>query len=433
MKRIAISALALCFMTAFAPQVQAQSMLKGLASKAKTKMTEKIVPGKKATETPATKTAAPSTKTTVTPESYGKGDAVDIDFYQNYVELLGAPERYHNQPSNFALAPEDIVVKKPFASISEAVSALPAFPTTAQIVSQDKAAANTWHTYHATVNQLIGKTATNITAAQLSAPSKLKKSQSKVTDAQRAQMNASAAQIFQLMQKYNIDPEKMSDKEMEAFVMKCIANGELKLPNAGVLDSNCDEKQEAIIDQIDAKLGAFDEEMLALNKNNIEGGLFTGKNVIALYEEMQKAWLSSDACKQVYDIEKDIDVRKQEYFKTHPSIGPNGEDVPNPSFWVEGRKKQNEIIRKFNTANAERWGKEAKSSLDPIVQCCQKLATIDAELESAFSDKEEPMYVMLKSRIHSHFAGLVLSLQTVMSSVDELPFVLTVAESEGGQ
>lgn len=237
-----------------------------------------------------------------------------------------------------------------------------------------------------------------------------------------AQMG-SAMELLAELQREGIDPENITEEQAVALMKKRLANGQVKMPaNASAIPSYS-EAQEETMDELDELI-----EALQLHANEAMSGALTGDafglnhKLQAYYDEMQQAWLTSDACKQVRDIETDIDTRAKEYLRNHPGAEAY------PAYWVEGRKKQNQLIDGFNQANAQKWLKAIEEVLENGKLLLAEFSTVDNQLEDAFSNKQDRMYAMMKQRVIAAIFPFMISLCDVPDMAYDLPQVCGVSE-----
>lgn len=436
MKRTIIMAAMAIALAAYAPEAQAQGFLKGLADKAKEKVKEKVegtvgkVAGKvlpgNGKETTATKANAKNNGETVTTN----GTYSNEDPFQIYVENLAAPvdpKDWQSRYTSNTVEADNVV----FNSMDEAVKAFPPLPTVEQVFSQDIAPVKALVNYKHGVNVLLMAISNhNIEAVENAKRNGLGKSS--VSGGQRAQMEKGAAQIFAFMQKHGIDPEKMSEKEMEDIIKKAVLSGELKLEGFGGVAVNAQytEAQEQAMDKVQAKIEALNAkaEEAVMEGSMVTLNAFNIKDILApLYEEIQAAWLTSDACKKVHDIEADIDKRALEYFDKHPN-GGNGAILDYPDFWVQGRKQQNEIIRKFNTEQAEKWRKKLQDIYDKHLPTVKEIPAVEKDLEAIFTDKLDITYNTMKSNLSSCLMQWSMLYEILLMRSYDAPLVSTVLE-----
>lgn len=410
-------------LTAFAPSTQAQAYLRSLENKAKNKVIEKIEKnaGKsKESDKPAanTQTSKSGADVQTTQGVYSQG----VDPFKIYVDNLTAPETCQFLSTDFNDIKVNTQKDVKFLTCADAIKALPALPTAEQIIKLDVAPVQAMNDF----NKGCGYYYARVTDIYTNATQKAKnQTASKRSKAGSPQMNnANAMQMLQLMQKHGIDPQKASDKEMEAFVMKMIASGELQMQGGGgVVDVNYSDAQEAAIDKIDNKINELNNKLTALyEKYNDVYNFGKEKKLRDLYTEQQKAWSSSDAYKQVYNTEKDIDNRSLPYIKNNPSC------LNYPDFWVAGRKQENETIAKFNLANAVKWRailQEVANEQQPLLI---EFTSIETELEAAFSNKEDMSYALLKHHLGIAFFQWSKFYGIVYSNSYGLPLVRHVSE-----
>lgn len=433
----------------------AQGLLKGIANKAKAKVEQKVEGsvGKAAGKAIAGKSNAVKSESKANvksdngirlKEKYGENDGYFVtthgafdnekDPFLVYVEDLAAPDApqdWHYADIDSDIVSDDVT----FHSIQESIDAFPPLATTQQMLTLDEAPLKAIVNYYKGVNKLAVVFTENMIAATDKAKSKAagKKGPSA---AQRAQMDNNAAQVFAYMQKHNIDPEKMSDKEMEELMKKAVMSGEIKLSGMGgafAIDPEYSEEQDEAINEVSKKVDAVNEK---INEAAETEAIYTAdafnleKKLKPLYAELQAAWLKSDACKQVQENERDIDKRASEYFEKHADYGNNGAVIKYPDFWVQGRKQQNEIIRSFNMEQVEKWRKVLQEIYDKHLPSVKELAAVDNELEATFPDKSDLIYNTLKQRLNNAFVLWNRMYQILLDRSYGAPLVCGVAEED---
>lgn len=435
----------------FSASANAQGFLKGLAGKAKDKIEKKVegavdkVTGRSRND--KSEGDEVSGKGGVgnsmrQKESYGKHDGYFAtsrgvfdgdDPFQNYVEELAASQDPLNwRYDNISLEMEADLIS--FNSIDEAMKAFPSLPTAQQMLAHDTAPVKAIVNFNSGVDNYNN----TVTMRMYDATEKAKRDnvvKKGLNGAAQAQMNNGAAQIFAFLQKNNIDPDKMSDKEMEALIKKAVISGEIKLENINtggfVVDPGYSEKQDDAIDAVSDKIDAVIEKVNEAVRSEMTFGLNTlkvEKQLRPLYTEIQSAWLTSDASKQVHDIEMDIDKRAWDYFEQ--TNDNNGEDIEYPDFWKQGRKKQNEIIRNFNMQQEEKWYNVMKETYDKYLPLAKELAEVDKELESTFTDKTDLIYNTLKVNLSHAFSQWKMMYQLLLNRSYGAPLVSEVQESD---
>lgn len=411
-------------LTAYSPSTQAQAYLRSLENRAKNKVIERIE--KNAGKSKESDKSAANTQTSksgadvqTTQGVYSQG----VDPFKIYVDNLTAPETCQFLSSDFNDLKVNTQKDVKFLTCADAIKALPALPTAEQMIKLDAAPVQAMNDFTKGCNYYYAYVTDIYTNATQKAKNQIASKRSKAGSPQMN--NANAMQMLQLMQKHGIDPQKTSDKEMEAFVMKMIASGELQLQGGGgVVDANYSDAQEAAIDKIDNKINELNNKLAAFyEKYNSEVYNFgKEKKLRALYTEQQKAWSTSDAYKQVYNIEKDIDNRSLVYIKNNPSC------INYPDFWVAGRKQENEAITKFNLANAIKWRAILQEVADDQQPLLNEFSAIETELEAAFSNKEDMSYAMLKQHLSVAFFQWAKFYDIVYSNSYGLPLVRSVSE-----
>lgn len=432
-----ITAAALLLMGSTAT-ASAQGFLKGLADKAKQKVKEKIeqkvektvddtmdgvLDGKgKSTKSKTTKAESTKSHANTTRSSY---DA-DEDIFQRYVAELAAPEDPNDVSSpytNNAVEADAMT----FRSMADAIKAFPPLPTVEQMLSLDTAPVKALIGFAGGVNSLLEEIIMQTNAANMQA-------KAKHGGGSGAQMGGGAAQILAYMQQHGIDPDKMSDEQMAAM-QQAIASGELKIDAAGsgafAIDPGYSEEMEAAVGRVSDKVDAIMEKVNTTFQT--EQGFSTdafGLNakLKPLYAEIQAAWLTSDACQRVKAIEQDIDARADEYFKQQPDYGASGTLQPYPDFWVQGRKQQNELIRGFNAAQAEKWRGVLLNAYEKYLPEVKAIVPVESELEGTFTDKMDLIYTMQKQHLATALMHWSTMYQLLLSHCYDMPLVSEVAE-----
>lgn len=427
MKRIITFALGFSLMMVSATDVQAQGFLNKVANKAKSAVkgaVEKAVNGK---------TGSEQAQSTAVSGSSGS-EAENMDYY---VEDLAAPAEYvylHKVFNDVSAGVDQLPEDKKFGSLKEAVNSFPAQPTLEQVVSRDAAWVKQMNDFTAlTARLLIDATSRNANIIQ-SAAAKTSASQSKLSDAQKKMLQSNAMKIFQLMQKHGIDPEKASDKDMEAFVMKMVASGELQIPGgAQNMKFEAEEKEGKQYEAITAKVQALEEKVTGMVVN--ESAMLTnpfGLNTTLspLYGQLQASWMSSDAAKKVGTIEGDLVKRMNEFYTQHPNYGQKESERFYPEFWTEGRKQENAIIMEFNKGILDKWNQPILKVINDRMPILKEIEALDAEVEATFADKTDMHYGMLKNKLTSSFHTCTTALQAAMQLIYNAPVITTVVEKQ---
>lgn len=427
MKRIAIFAFMAMIMTAFAPEAQAQGLLKGLADKAKEKVKEKIVktvvPGTdKTAETTVAKPAQQNGQVAsrVTNSDGGSTDELIDDLM--IVDEFSNPRKGFEDISIRIAEPQEGIT---FNSIAEAIKALPQLPTATQVVNRDEAWVASINEFDARCqNFSIGlaerfnNSVRNMTQGA-SVP--------KATEDQKKMAQASAMKILELMQKYGINPEKTSDKEMEAFVKKMYASGELKMPGGvGNIEAFMGDEPESKDDDFDAireKIQALQEAYFELIAETTMMNAFdVNKPLEALHNEIIASWKGSEANKKVLAMELDLGKRFGEFVKDNPSWGKEGEENY-PPFWTEERIKENKVIEEYNKANAEKWLKVIRDAMSEKMSVVKEIKAIDDEIEASFSNKSDVTYCDLKNQLAGVYRTWAVVFYMTMEKAYGMPCV----------
>lgn len=317
------------------------------------------------------------------------------------------------------------VQSKSFESISDAVKACPKLPTAAQIVSKDPAPARAIMEFAGTASRMMGNySISSIDAYKRDAGAS---SKNNVSAAQMAQTRGTAMEMFRLMEKHGVDPEKMSEAELMEFTKKMVASGELKLP-AGVSAADLVSEDDSADDKLGAKINELTEVVNRIVINNsMMAGVISGKNPIDhAANQIKASWKGSDAYKKVYEIEKDIDGKLDEYFRKHSS---NGAIIDYPSFWVDGRKKENAIINDFNKASAGKWVKALQTELDKYLPLLDEIAKLDAEIDALYPDRKSSENLGHKNSLSQAFMSVSTLIEDILEKAYAMPYIENVAES----
>lgn len=413
-------------MMAFAPEAQAQGFLKGLADKAKEKVKEKVV---KATTSGSDKTA----ETTVAKPAQQGGQVVSnatntaggssqelIDDLMREQEFSNPREVFEDITLHTAEPQEGIT----FNSLAEAIKALPQLPTATQVVTSDEAwvvAVNDFTkrclNFSIGLTERFSNSVRNITQGA-GVP--------KATEDQKKMAQASAMKILELMQKHGIDPEKTSDKEMEAFVKKMYASGELKMPGGiGNIEAFMDDEAESDddFDAIREKIQALQEAYFELiASTTIMDAFGLNKRLEALHNEIIASWKGSEANKKVLAMDLALDKRFGDFVKDNPSWGKEGEENY-PPFWTEERIKENKVIEDFNKANAEKWLKVISDAMNEKMSVVKEIKAIDDEIEASFSNKNDVTYCDLKNQLAGVYRAWATVFHTAMEKAYGMPCV----------
>lgn len=425
MKQLISLALGFTMMLLSAQEVQAQGFLKNMANKAKSAVkqgVESVVKNK-----PASKQAETASDATM----------VAIGEVESFAESLAAPEEYgslHRVYNDVAYHVPDLPEDKMFGSLKEAISSFPTQPTLEQVVNHDASWAKVMSDYSAMSRNLMMDTSARFSKAVQSGNAKASASMPKVTDAQKKAIQQNAMKIFQLMQKHGIDPENTSDKDMEAFVMKMVASGELKLPGMPQnMKFEAEDKEDKSYDAITSKVESLEEKMMNLTLQNglAQSDPFGLNSTLdALYTQLQPSWVGSDAAKKVNEIQKGLDKRLDEFFTQHPTYGQNESERYYPAFWTEGKKQENAIINEFNKGILDKWTAPILKAINDNMPFVKEIETLDAEVEATFADKTSADYLLLKNKLTASFHTCALYFQSALQMIYNAPVVSNVVEQQ---
>lgn len=453
-KIIAICASALLTL-AFAPESGAQNMLGRLADRAKNaaenalgkkienavnNAVEKAMGGK----TDSNDQQSPSQAQPQQPSpardrvSYGgsysssgeiaEANREDYDPIKEFVDDL-ADIKYRQEENRInSLDAEDDVQNLKVNTVTDVIKLLPEFPTADQIINLDQAfnlSLQKFSAAAATISSEYIMVNANVIANE-------KYTKGTASASKRTQMDAGAMQIFVAMQKYGIDPEKATDKEMEEFMKKAVANGDIQVQNGKgqAFDMNYTDLQENEIDKISDRISALSDAAEALVAENAfySGSSPFQKSLDSLYNESVSSWKTSDAYKKIYDIEKDIDKRAWDYFSKHPDANNNGATIPYPPFWEQGRKQENAIIREYNMSYIGQWAKKLKANLEKPIALFKEIEEINADLEKTFPDKTDLVYANLKSQLGTSITHIKTTICYLLGLAYSAPVINSVAE-----
>ena len=140
----------------------------------------------------------------------------------------------------------------------------------------------------------------------------------------------------------------------------------------------------------------------------------------ALLKQMVKEWFVSEECKQVQKIEDELRARVE---AEQPKMTPD--------WFVEGRKREGELVAQYNRKLIERWLKKAPmSTINKTKEALAKLISYHKEIEAIHGDDPITMgYITahsaskdgLKNMFQCYYSNLVMV----------IPLVRTPATQEG--
>jgi len=150
---------------------------------------------------------------------------------------------------------------------------------------------------------------------------------------------------------------------------------------------------------------------------------FYFNNYSPLVKQMVKEWFASDECKQVQAIEDQLRARAEAE-----------QPKKTPDWFVEGRKREGEIIARYNRKLAERWiQKTPTSTLNACKTALTKLMAYNKEIE-AIRGNDKFTYEYLAARISNK--GCIETLfNSYFSLLDlsRMPLVRTPDTQEGAK
>lgn len=353
----------------------------------------------------------------------------DLDGIKEFVDRLADINYRKDVCYNNNLAAEEAVRNLEVDALTDVISLIPAFPSANQIINLDPSFNVALHKFSSAANA-VAAGYTMLSANVIADP---KYSKGTVSASRRAEMNAGAMQIFTAMQKYGIDPEKATDEEMEAFMKKAVADGDIQIqPGKGqAFDMNYTDEQENEIDKVSDKVSALVE---AAQNLSMENGFWASTSPFrttlnAIYDDALSTWTISEAYKKVYDIEKDIDKRAWDYIRSLPESNDIGEEIVFPPFWVQGRKQENVIIREYNMTYLKQWSDKLQSCLEKPIALFKETEAVDAEIEKTFPDKTDLIYANLKGQIGAAIGHISMAINTIMGYAYSAPVIDSVEES----
>lgn len=450
--RIAICATAL-FVFVSAPVSEAQSLLGRLAERAKNaaenavgkkienavnNAVDKVTGGKSAQpqQSAQPRQSAPARDRGSYEASYsepatGTESNGEYDEIKEFVDRLSDINYRREEDRINNLPAEDATMNLKVNSLADAIKLLPEPPSADQIINLDPSFYLSRKKFSAAVSDIAN--AYILTTANTLQDPRYK--QGTASASQRAEMNAGAMQLFVAMQKYGIDPEKATDEEMEAFMKKAVANGDIQMPSGKgqAFDMNYTDLMESDIDKISDRISALDDAATGLVYEN--AFFYTSQSPLqvtldSLYNDSVAKWKTSAAYKKVYDIEKDIDKRAWDYIEKHVDYNNNGAVIPYPPFWVQGRKQENAIIREYNMAYLNQWSARIQNSLEKPIALLKEAEAADVELEKIFPEKNDLVYANLKTRLGTSITHIVNTIDMLMGLEYSAPVINSVEESK---
>ena len=157
--------------------------------------------------------------------------------------------------------------------------------------------------------------------------------------------------------------------------------------------------------------------------NELSGGVprFYYNIYAPLMKQMIKEWFASDACKQVQDIEDELRARAE---KEQPK--------KTPDWFVEGRKREGEIIADYNRKLVERWLKKTPTTtLEACKTLLVKLMEYDKEIDAIRGD--DPVTEAYISVHYSLKGGIKTAFYNYyyLMNLSSIPLIRTPDTQEG--
>ena len=142
--------------------------------------------------------------------------------------------------------------------------------------------------------------------------------------------------------------------------------------------------------------------------------------------QIVNSWKTSAECKQVVQIESDLQERLNNWNAC--TEANQGKDIPFPTWWTQGRKQENAIIAQWNRPNAEKWLAVVAEYDNQLRALLDRLAAFDNQLEQIRNGGEETI-VYLDAKMQVYIAEQFLTDYYSMFST-ALEFPLAVPQEE---
>ena len=345
-------------------------------------------------------------------------------------------------------------------TIAEAVAALPALPTVAQISSASAKSvvdARTYTPYKEAIQQtmlILTQQNAGIQARIRAAQQKQQKRSQGAMQQYQSNVNAglmpSQEEMMALYMSGEIK-ETMSDEQMMdvmagKFAQKWGVSKQEYLKIIGMAQSNpkgceayikanhpqlyqrlyaanapygkdnvvADDSRDPEFSRIGGELTELQSQLLTgisvYSGNGVQGrdAQTYGSAYTLLYNQMLSDWKTSAEAKQIDEIETKLWERVEEWLTT---LNAEGDEVTYPGWWTEERKKENAIIDQWNQRYAERWLKTAADGEKLIKGAFEKIATLETENAQlgAQGDQENMLYLM-NLQVLNTLSGMLLQL-----------------------
>lgn len=207
-------------------------------------------------------------------------------------------------------------------------------------------------------------------------------------------------------------------------------------------DGMIDEEKSSKYEDIDKKLSDIQlrnieattayaaESMKAMAKAALTGKQLTmgsspmETELITVHKQIAQAWATSDEAAKVLKMEQELNDKTVTWMKS----AKKGWNDELPDFWHDGRRAQNEIIDKYNAAQAEKWLQCISKSMEAQQADVTEIVRLDSELEELRGNAEGDMFYwkakMTSGMLNSTVANYLL-LHRVANS---MPLVRHVPE-----
>lgn len=417
-------------MSAGAPQAQAQSLLRGIANKAKDAVKEKVTNKVEAAVGKAL--GVPQNSAAQTSQGAESNSTTDSGDYANTITpekwVLGCrftPEKYNDTGEYDSNGDPILRISRStyhFASGAEALAALPALPTVKQIVYEGEEGP----VPEAFVNYALGyyefyqrHLRENEERAMRSADY-IRTHRTSGTVSLQKDLPATAAFTDKMMEaivKSGLDIQKASEAELTRVVSRFMSK-EFGVPEAEMakLIQQAQKDPEAAMaylakhyPEAARKMGVLASETAKVRKNQDDGTLDkyadlmeevgslssdeelmaasqraakVGGELEAYANELLQQWPKSEAFARVEAMEKELNQKLNAYMETS---GTNYNDEA-PDFWVEGRKAQNAVIDAYNEQMAQQWCAKLQGYIDEFTPYARRVTDLEARFDSAASD-----------------------------------------------
>lgn len=177
-----------------------------------------------------------------------------------------------------------------------------------------------------------------------------------------------------------------------------------------------------------AAMDMLKHQQYVLSLENIHVGELPTNKLEDLYSRIAASWKNSDECKQVIQIESDLQERLNNWNAC--TEANQGKDIPFPTWWTQGRKQENAIIAQWNRQNAEKWLAAVAEYDNQLRALLDRLAALDNQLEQVRNGGEETI-VYLNAKMQVYIAEqFLIDYYSMFSTALEFPLAVPQEETK---